>query len=54
MFQFLADLEQRWYREVQDFKQDPKAENPPFFHDYHLQEVNFFLSLCMSVCSLPT
>ncbi|KAK3084084.1 hypothetical protein FSP39_007865 [Pinctada imbricata] len=43
--QSLADLEQRWYNEVVDRKQMKKEEenktppqDPPFFHDYHLQE----------------
>ncbi|OWF52164.1 E3 ubiquitin-protein ligase HECTD4 [Mizuhopecten yessoensis] len=37
--QGLADLEQRWYNEVQEHKADSQQASP-FFNDYHLQEGN--------------
>ncbi|XP_053376531.1 probable E3 ubiquitin-protein ligase HECTD4 [Mercenaria mercenaria] len=36
--QALADLEQRWHREVLDRREDKAIDTPPFFHDFHLQE----------------
>ena len=42
-YQALADLEQRWHTEVLDRKEDKTIETPPFFHDFHLQEVHFVI-----------
>jgi hypothetical protein len=39
LLQSLADHEQRWHREVLDHRQENVEETPPYFHDYHLQEV---------------
>ncbi|KAK7087914.1 probable E3 ubiquitin-protein ligase HECTD4 isoform X2 [Littorina saxatilis] len=37
--QTMADLEQRWRNEVEEHCQPNVAPSPPFFHDYHMQDL---------------
>ncbi|KAK7506010.1 hypothetical protein BaRGS_00002732 [Batillaria attramentaria] len=37
--QTMADLEQRWRNEVEEHCQENVPPSPPFFHDYHLQDL---------------
>lgn len=41
----MADLEQRWRNEVEEYCQGNTSVPSPFFHDYHLQDVSILSSM---------